>query len=187
MKCRFAANLLTAATAVIVPTSLLQAQERTDGNGLEMLERKSSSTCRGLCLTIDRRPTRIGEPITGSIAWSGVKRGSALNIYLSPTVNRVGRTMDVGRYGSLMKHAFTIPTEAGSFRFRWKGSGFWCAPTDFPMICDEPPPADTYRLTATVLNSGVSPMAVLQRRASPNPIRGPRAMATVSIGPLVLK
>jgi hypothetical protein len=187
MKHRSAANLLMAAGAMAVATSPLHAQQPTGGNGLEILDMKSSSACRGLCLTIDKRPTKVGEPITGSISWNSAKRGSALNVYLSPTVNRVGRTQNVGRYGSLMKHAFTIPTEAGSFRFRWKGSGFWCAPTDFPRICDEPPPADTYRLTATVLDSNVSPMAVLQRGSSTNPIRSPRTLATVSIGPFELR
>ncbi|WP_298846179.1 hypothetical protein [uncultured Salinicola sp.] len=148
-----------------------------------------SRSCDGVCLEIENVPDRVGEPIAGTITWGGMPQDAVLNIYLSPIESRIGRDPPVenGRHGALLRRAYPLGTEEGAVRFQWKGSGFWCAPTDYPMICDETPPADIYNLTASVLTSGVGPMIVLQTRGSPNPAKPPRTIAKDVEGPFELE
>lgn len=176
----------TAACVAIYATTT-RSERPTPGRGLEITDVKSSSACRGLCLTVDKRPVRIGEQITGTISWNHAVPGSSLNVYLTPTIDQSGHATNPARHGSLMRRTFTISTESGSFRFRWRGSGFWCSPTDFPMICNETPSADTYWIRAVVMDSGVIPMAVLQRAPSSNPAKPPKVLAEVNVGPFPLR
>jgi hypothetical protein len=157
-------------------------------SGMAIQEMPDTLSCKALCVHLDRRPNRIGEPITGTITWKGAPPGSFLNAYLSPTTDRVNRKPTVtGRYGALLVDPYPLKRPSGTIRFRWKGSGFWCAPTDYSMICDEPPPKDTYVFSAAVIDSDVSPMAVLQRRASSQPLASPNKLAGVRTTPFQLR
>lgn len=145
--------------------------------------------CKSLCLRLDRTPTKVGEPITGTITWRNAPEGAFLNAYLSPTTSRVNRVPHVenGRYGALLRRPYALPASSGTIRFRWKGRGFWCSPTGFSTICDELPPTDTYTFSVAVIDSQVSPMAVLQRSSSPQPLASPKKLAGVRTGPFELR
>lgn len=165
----------------------VQATDENNGARIEPVSTKTS--CDGVCLKVERVPSKVGDPITGTIIWNGMPSNAVLNIYLSPTESRIGRNPPVenGRHGALLRSAHPLGSESGAIRFQWKGSGFWCAPTDRPMICDETPPADTYNLTVSVLTSANDPMGVLQTRGSPNPIKPARSIATDTEGPFSLE
>lgn len=161
--------------------------EEDNGPTIESVSAKTD--CEEICLEVERVPRRVGEPITGTITWNGMPEDAVLNIYLSPTESRTGRDPPVenGRHGALLRKAYPLGNESGAIRFRWKGSGFWCAPTDYPMICDEAPPADTYNLTASILTSSADPMGVLQTQSWPNPVKPAKSIAKDVEGPFSLE
>lgn len=90
-----------------------------------------------------------GEAIAADIEWKNLPQGAGLMVHLLHDVSPDLQHDYLGPQGPMEQHARPLK-QSGSMRFKWAGTGFPCAPTDFPMICHDPIEVGRYRLHAKV-------------------------------------